>query len=673
MLISSLRVKNFRSIRDEIFNCRDLTVLVGPNGSGKSTVLRAIELFYSETENISADDFFNEDTSQEIVIAITFRDLDDEAIELFDKYLASDETLTVDKVITWNEEGKKKFSTSYHGAAPRNPDFTPIREQFGAGDRGAKSKAALEKLQASGKYQNLPGWSTLSGTKESLINWEYEHPDRCEMARDDGQFFGFKEVAKGYLGRFTRCLYVPAVRDASDDAEEGRDSIFSEMMDLVVRNTLSKRKELKELREELQTRYEEIVSLEKLPEVGNLATQLSSTLKAYIPTAEVILDWLPTAELSLPNPRAKMRLVEDGYPSPVDKCGHGLQRAFIFTMLQHLAVAQIPGSVETEISENRDSKPVENPEEIQKLPSLILIIEEPELYQHPNRQRHFAKILSDLSTGATPGVADKTQVIYTSHSPYFVGIDRVDELRVLKKCPIVDGLPKETKVVQTSLDAVAEELWNIDGKPEPKYTAETLKPRLTHIMTPRINEGFFADLAVLVEGEDDYSAVTGMAKVLGIDLESYGISIIPCGGKNNIDRPAVIFKQLGIQTYLLWDGDEGDGEANPKDNHALLKLVGINEIEDWPSGIYDSCACFKVDLEDAMQSDIGAKQYDSYLCTCKEKYAIRKHKHAKKNPNVIKDMIIMAQNDGVEFNSLRAILEKILEISKIPTSKCTTN
>ena len=538
-----------------------------------------------------------------------------------------------------------------------------FREKFSAGDRGAKSKTALEELKASGKYEDVPEWSTINGTKDALVEWENNHSELCELDRDDGQFFGFRNVAEGFLGRFTRCLYVPAVRDASGDAEEGKDSIFTEMMDLVVRNTLSKKKELLELREEVQEKYEKIVALENLPEVGNLSTQLTTTLRAFIPTAKVLLDWLPTAELSLPNPQAKMRLLEDGYASPVDKCGHGLQRAFIFTMLQHLALAQVPGPDEPEEVDEPEAHAGERVEQNQKLPSLILIIEEPELYQHPNRQRHFAKILSDLSTGATPGVADKTQVIYTSHSPYFVGIDRVNEIRVLQKHQIVAGLPKETKVVQTSLNAVAEELWQIDGEPQTHYTAETVKPRLTHILTPQINEGFFADLAILVEGEDDYSAIMGMAKVMDFDLEGNGISIIPCGGKNNMARPAIIFMQLGIPTFLIWDGDEGDKDADPRDNHALLRLVGIENIEDWPDGLFDSCACFKKDLEHAMQADIGAAQYDAYLCACKDKYAIRKHKHAKKNPNVIKDMITLAQKDGLEFGSLRIILERIQQIA----------
>ena len=39
------------------------------------------------------------------------------------------------------------------------------------------------------------------------------------------------------------------------------------------------------------------------------------------------------------------------------------------------------------------------------MPNLILGTEEPELYQHPSRQRHLASILWQLPNGQIPGVA----------------------------------------------------------------------------------------------------------------------------------------------------------------------------------------------------------------------------------------------------------------------------
>ena len=233
-------------------------------------------------------------------------------------------------------------------------------------------------------------------------------------------------------------------------------------------------------------------------------------------------------------------MVEDDYPCTVARTGHGLQRAFILTMLQHLALAQTPA--------NAAPTGAIPPSPERKLPDLVLAVEEPELYQHPNRQRHFARILLQLSSGKTPGVADNTQVIYSTHSPLFVGIDRMDQIRLLRKTTVA-GRPKITKVVSTTTNEIAEILWRADGEPREMYTGETLLPRLQSIMTPWMSEGFFSRVAVLVEGEDDRAAVLGMASAMGHDLESSGFSVIPCGGKASMDRPIAIFRTLGVTIY----------------------------------------------------------------------------------------------------------------------------
>lgn len=69
MKIDKVHVRNFRSIKDEILNCMNLTALVGPNGSGKSSFLKAIELFYNPSPKISEDDFYDRNTDIDIEIS----------------------------------------------------------------------------------------------------------------------------------------------------------------------------------------------------------------------------------------------------------------------------------------------------------------------------------------------------------------------------------------------------------------------------------------------------------------------------------------------------------------------------------------------------------------------------------------------------------------------------
>jgi len=666
MVIESVNVKNYRSILDETINCEDLTVLVGANGSGKSSFLQALSLFYGGSPKLEVEDFYNCDTSCEIIITIKFKDLSPDANKLFSIYV-QDGKLTVERVLKW-EDGK--IIANYHGATLQNSDFQTIRSGLELKDRGKTARAAYDAIRLQPDYNALPAWTKIGDVQEKLRKWEADNPDSCTRQRDDGQFFGFTEVAQGYLGRFTRFLLIPAVRDAAIDTAERRGSVLTDLMDLVVRSVLAERDAVKKLREDTQQKYQEIMDPTRLTELETLESQLTATLKTYVPDATVELSWRPLSEVNIPMPEADVKLVEDGFRSAVFRTGHGLQRAFILTMLQHLTMAQIKSS-STEESDEQASAKI-------KLPNLVIGIEEPELYQHPNRQRHFAKVLLQLASGATPGVAEKTQIIYSTHSPLFVDIDRINQLRLLKKIPHSAEKPKVTKVVSTNLDTVAGILWEVDGKIGIKYTGNTLLPRLRAIMTPVMSEGFFADVVVLVEGEDDRAAIVGTAKAFGYEFEGSGFSVIPCGGKTNIDRPFTIFKQLGIQTYVIWDSDYGKGEtegvcdkcgrqldrsADPKENHRLLRLLGQKEI-DWPERVENTFACFKSDLETTLREEIGAELFEECLSDCQSQYCIQKRKHALKNPFVIMEVIKKAQAKGSMSDTVKKIVEKILALKR---------
>jgi predicted ATP-dependent endonuclease of OLD family len=649
MIIESVQAKGFRSILDETLVCDSLTALVGANGTGKSSFLKTIDLFYNSSPRVEVEDFYNGDTSSEIVISITFKDLSQDAKDLFAIYLQGDK-LTVERVFQWDGS---KTGWKYHGATLQCLDFQPIREGLQIKDRGKTAKAAYESVKANPQYSALPAWTTLSNVENDLKQWESANPSLCVRQRDDGQFFGFKEVAQGYLGRFTRFLFIPAVRDASDDTSEGRGSVLTSLMDLVVRSVIANKEELLKLKEDTQKKYQEILDPSQLAELTTLQDQLTNTLKTFVPDAGVQLNWLPLSDINIPLPQADVKLIEDGYSSAVSRTGHGLQRAFILTMLQHLVFAQSTSLAAQSSSSQTGATPPSSP-----LPNLVLAIEEPELYQHPNRQRHLASILQQLATGKTPGVADKTQIIYSTHSPLFVGIDRIEQIRLLRKHSNGTDKPKITRIISTTLQAVADKIWSADGEPAEHYTAETLLPRLKTIMTPWMSEGFFADVAVLVEGEDDRAAILGVASAKGLDLESRGFSIIPCGGKTSLDRPASIFRQLGISVYLIWDSDKEANNADPKDNHRLLRLLN-HAVVDWPSVVHDRFACFEKNLETTLETEIGSELFAQLLSDCQKKFAIPKKKHAVKNPVVISTVLTEAQKQGKTSASLNSIIEKI--------------
>ena len=170
MIIKSVAVENFRCILYEVLTCETLTALVGANGSGKSAFLKAIDLFYTTTPKLSAEDFYNGDVTKRIQITVTFCDLDDLERKLFKKYLQNDE-LAVVRVLSL-EDGK--FSDKYHGSTLQGPDFVPIRKAGGA----TAMKELYSELQQKEEYKTLRKWKNQADSLAALAEWERRESER---------------------------------------------------------------------------------------------------------------------------------------------------------------------------------------------------------------------------------------------------------------------------------------------------------------------------------------------------------------------------------------------------------------------------------------------------------------------------------------------------------------
>ena len=644
MRIKTVHVENYRCVLDQTFELTDLTILVGANGAGKSTFLRAIDLFYSPSPTISADDFFGGDLSKSIVIGLTYDKLTDKAKERFAKYLQEDE-LTVDMVITWVNE---KPSITYHGSRLQNPDFVTIYSSASK----TEARNVYNELRQEEKYTDLPSVRNYDEVQSAIQAWEDTHQDLCERRRDDGQFFGFKEVGRGYLFDHSQFLFISAVRDAAEDASEGRGSVITRIMDLVVRNALSSRDELTQFKIETQEKYEEILKPDNLTELGTLRDELSTTLRTFVPDANVELEWQALEQLDIPMPKANVNLVEDGYQTKVQMTGHGLQRAFIFTMLQHLTLAQRPTPEASETNED---------DEEFEIPSFIIAIEEPELYQHPNRQRHFGRVLRRLANGDLPGTVRDIQIICATHSPLFIDIAYFDEIRLIRKeiTPETTS-PKASHYYQARYTDVVSRMKTI--KNDIHYSPEKLKTIMPQLMTPFINEGFFADIAVIVEGETDRTVILEVADILNYDLEGMGIGIIPTGGKGNIVIPAVIFSQLGIPTYLVWDCDK------KADNDDLFSFVGHQvknkkgkKISKPTTDIIEAnFATFYNTREHTMKLEVGNSLFSTLVNQCNTELGT----DSLKKPVVVQRLTQLVYENGKTLPSVEAVVENIVQMKK---------
>jgi predicted ATP-dependent endonuclease of OLD family len=645
MQIKEISVNNFGPLHDVTLPCDNLTVLVGKNGVGKSTLIKALFYFYNTGLKIDERDFFNGEIEEGITIKITFSNLTELEEEIFAPYILN-ETLAVEKHIKFEEE---RLTERYYGTRFSNPDFDVFRNAS-----GPNLRAQYNLLRET--YDEFPPYQNKDLAEQLLTEWELNHKDECMQIMDDGSFFGFNRVGRYNLAQHTKFILIPAVHEAIEEAQEGSNSSITEMMNLVVMESLLADPEFHEIELEAQRKYVEFIKRIKSESLDSMGDRLTNRLNNYFQDSMVEIDWDSSRGVSLAAPRAFIKITEEGYQNTIDRCGHGLQRAFILTMFQELALIQ------TEISE-QDELIGKDAKEIIK-PNFVIGIEEPELYQHPDKQRHFANTLYKLSMGGINGVTTKIQLIYSTHSPLMLDYQRFNQIRIFKKELVIQGKPKETVINYANLRKAASIVERVKMLREGSLEEEAFQQSIISLMTPWMNEGFFSKLIVLVEGIKDRALIVGQALADDIDLESMGLSIIPCSGKTAMPEAVSIFMSLEIPLYLVWDADYNSdtGMIQHRDtNHNIMRCFGL-EPEDAPEICLENCSCIKTDLENKFREEIGEINFNRVLQVYSDRYG--RGRDVLENPLLVSKMITDFDNNGLSSETLKNIINAIVAKSK---------
>ncbi|OBZ94462.1 ATP-dependent endonuclease [Pararhizobium polonicum] len=648
MQLERARIKNFRSLKDIDVQFGAHTALIGGNGAGKSSILKAVEKFYSSSKVCELDDFFGRNPNAPIEIELTFKSLNERELEAFDDRVR-DSKLVVTRIFDGTAN-----SGRYHGVTLQNSDFVAVRSHVTANPKRDAYRALRETNPV---YAALPAANSAIAVDQALLAWEAAHPEQLQLLPDDGQFFGFQNNSRGKLQQHTSFVFIPAVREASADAADGKSSVIGRLLELLVRSQILKRREIQEFKQEMTERYQRLVAPENMPELGALAGTLTTDLRNLYRDAQVSLAWREVGEMPVPLPMADVSLEDDGFGGPVDRQGHGLQRAFIFTLLQHLA------RTATEETNAEDGQENPNNENAPLAPTLILAIEEPELYQHPTKQRHFAEVLRDLSNGTLPGARGHTQVLFGSHSPMFISMGKPEEVRLVRRVTPLDGGLKECALQSLDLANVARKLERGWGKEPGTFNVQTLTPRL-HILGTELAEGFFAAGVVLVEGRSDKAALTAAARMLGVSFESAGIAILSVEGKGNLDRPLVIFRELGIPTFPLWDCDQDKAPRDRKVdiNLALLKLADLDGNPELPpetNHVGMTFAHFAETLERKIKEDLTPPVHEACLAVVCEPFGLTPSNETHKVPEVMFGILRLAREQGHECAMLLELVRAI--------------
>ncbi len=638
MKIESIRIENFRCFKDETIQFNNYTCFVGSNGAGKSTVLAALNVFFRQYKDsstdlckLSLDDFHHKDVKEPIRITLTFFNLSQKAKNELSDYVRQDKLIVS---ATAKYEPSKAYAELIHnGSRMGFKDFVRYFEAEKAGTKVAELKTIYSSLKDS--YSELPQAVTKEAMAVALREYEAKplNLKECSEIPSPDEFYGINGAGK--LAPYIQWVFVPASKDVTQEGEESKTSALGQLLERTVRSKINFTEKIENIKKVARGEYQKILDAEQSV-LNELSESLDLRLKSWAhPGVSVQILWKQGTEKSvdIKNPVAYIKLGEKGFEGELARFGHGLQRSYMLTLLQELA------SIKDE-----------------QAPTLVMGIEEPELYQHPPQIRYLAELLHDLSK-------ETTQIIVCTHSPLFIPGDDFETVRMVRE----KGSPACSYISSLTRSELAKRL-NVCGQ---KIIAESgLAAKLFSLLKPAFNEMFFCRILIFVEGAEDVAYITSYLNLTGkmYDFRRYGCHIVPVGGKNNLPQSIGIANILEIPVFVVFDADTAEGCTDnvrlekEDENKPILKLLGQHSNNnEWPDrDIYNNnLVMWKTDIAKTIEKDIdGWKDYKDQAA---HKCGFR---NSQKNHMVIVYALDKAWGDKKKSGSLLKLIDSIISFAE---------
>ena len=346
-----------------------------------------------------------------------------------------------------------------------------------------------------------------------------------------------------------RVLYVPASRTPEKELGNASGSMLSRLVNSInwtddeikeitnkideLNNTfLSESGALTQINQEIQKSW-------KLYHEDNRFTQAELTINSSEMAGalrQIALKFSPTT-------------TEEAFT--VSDLGDGLRSIFYFSLVDSIL------DIELKIIKDREENP-DNPR-FKLIPPIltILAIEEPENHIAPHHIGKLVKRFKQLSNN------DNSQVVLTSHSPAIVKRIEPEDLRYLR-------IENNDRVLQTIFSGIQ----------LPQAIDESYKYIKGAIQA--YPELYFAKLVVLGEGDSEELLLPKFFDLLGKEIDSSQISIVPLGGRH-VNYFWKLLNSLKIPYITLLDFDnERYGGGWGRIKYISQHLYELNtEFQEW--------------------------------------------------------------------------------------------
>ncbi len=476
MYIKELNIINFRGFKKEekIEFTNGVNIIVGANNSGKTTIIKALELLFSEgsSKKLSINDFNHNTTIEELKTNPPKIVISAKLVEAENEEEYSEDLLTV---ASWLTKIDKPYEATitYEFSLPdkEEADYKATIAELtnkDVNDYWREIEVAFLRKYTSKIFMGNPQHRNLIDT-ESIRKFDYQ--------------------------------YLDAIRNVERDLFSGKNTLLKEVINFYMDYDIKTDKQLDKQTKQEQIRLKKKDFSKKADVlIQNLHTRMSSgkgeMLKYVEKTGADFDNSIPSFDGKILDTElysALQLIVESktGVKLPVTHNGLGYNNLIYMSLL--LAKMQQNSSGEY-MGNNAKVFP-------------ILAIEEPEAHLHPNMQYKFLKFLNENSTEQV------RQIFITTHSPNITAAVDLDSIIVLYKDDNITKISYPGKAFSQS----------DEDKASKRYVERFLDVTKADM--------FFAKSIIFVEGIAEQLLVPEFARYNKFDLTDSHVSVINVNGR----------------------------------------------------------------------------------------------------------------------------------------------
>jgi putative ATP-dependent endonuclease of the OLD family len=547
MKLSHLGVRNYRGLKSVSIPLSPFVCVTGENNGGKSSVLQSLSLFLSGSA-LKATDYF--DAAQTITIAVTLSDVTPEDLKLLaEEHRDRIAALVVDKkltlVRTYGTDGRSQLG--YYGLVPKEPRYSS--ESVAALVAG--KKAGPLKDAVLGVFPELAGQVNASITQGAAKELILKLGDTLPPEAKEIQFVPLPTgLDKSVIPMLPERIYIPAVKDLSDDTKTAETSSFGKILAIVMKAIEPLLAEEKDLFDKLSKKLTRVLGADgkledgRLPEIKTIEQTIQRYVRESFASVKLEIE-IPPPELKSVLATARI-LADDGVRGPLELKGDGLRRAVVFSILRAYV----------ELNRAASTEGTAEPGQAER--GYLLLFEEPELFLHPDAQ----KILFD----ALGVFSKKNHVVVTTHSPLFLGPQATATFIRLAKTTEAGIAKPFTKSCHVDLTGI---------KPRDEFQI---------ICFENNSAAFFSKRIVLVEGDSDFIVFPHIAEALNGEwnCRSRSVAFVRVGGKGSIARYRSFFAKFEIPVFVITDLDclqDDFDKLDPSDAAKALRTELIQKVD----------------------------------------------------------------------------------------------